>query len=413
MAYVAGFHGGMDDSTVFAPNLAALSVAREYIRLMPGGMGKLSAILDLLGAGSATNIEHFWYTKTMVNPEITSTVADAAGVTTMTFASTAPLLPGMMLQNQRTFEQILISTIVSATQATVRRATGTTAAAAANINDVWTGIGTAFEEGSNRPNAAAISPVRVANFTQIFRNAWAVTDTLRQMQAIAGEGIVAENKRDCVEFHMRDQEAAIIFGEAIAPSAGVTLNGRPLHKMNGIINAVRAATGNANVFTAGATTNYTQLEAFLDPCFNSQTDPRVGNERLLLAGGQAVRVLNAIARLNSQYQITNDDGPTEANFGLSFKTFTMPRGTFKLMEHPMLNFHTAWSKMAIAVDLSSWKKMYLGDRRAKAEEYGAADKSGSIGNDSSGGSLTSEFTLEYKNAATSVVIYNLTAGATG
>lgn len=412
MAYVAGFHGGLDDSTVFAPNLAALSVAKEYIRLMPGGMGKISAILDLLGAGDAKNIEHFWYTKTMVNPEVTTTATALVGDATITVGSTASILPGMMLQNLRTYEQVLVLTVPTATTFTARRNTGTTAAAAVNIGDVFAGVGTAFEEGSSRPGPAGISPVRVANYTQIFRNSWALTDTLRAIQTIAGEGNVAENKRDCVEFHMRDQEAAIIFGEAIAPSQNITLNGRPLHKMDGIVNSVRLRAP-GNVFTAGATTNYTQLEGFLDPCFNTQTDPRVGNERMLVVGGQALRVLNAIARLNGQYQITNDDGPTEANFGLSFKTFTMPRGTFKLMEHPIMNFHTAWSKMAIAVDLGSWRKMYLGDRRAKAEEYGAADKSGSIGNDQLGGSITSEFTLEYKNAATSVVIYNLTAGAAG
>jgi len=412
MAYVAGFHGGVDDSTVFAPNLAALSVAKEYVRLMPGGMGKISAILDLMGAGDAKNIEHFWYTKTMVNPEVTTTATALVGDATITVGSTASILPGMMLQNLRTYEQVLVLTVPTATTFTALRATGTTAAAAVNSGDVFAGVGTAFEEGSSRPGAAAISPVRVANYTQIFRNSWALTDTLRAIQTIAGEGNVAENKRDCVEFHMRDQEAAIIFGEAIAPSAGVVLNGRPLHKMDGIVNTVRLKAA-GNVFTAGATTNYTQLEGFLDPCFNTQTDPRVGNERLLVVGGQALRVLNAIARLNSQYQITNDDGPTEANFGLSFKTFTMPRGTFKLMEHPIMNFHTAWSKMAIAVDLGSWRKMYLGNRRAMAEEYGANDKSGARGNDQMGGSLTSEFTLEYKNPATSVVIYNLTAGAAG
>jgi hypothetical protein len=70
---------------------------------------------------------------------------------------------------------------------------------------------------------------------------------------------------------------------------------------------IRLCTIAVNVFTAGGTTNWTQLEGFLDPVFNQTTDPKVANERVLFVGGKA-KVMTAIGRLNSTYMIA--DGQT-------------------------------------------------------------------------------------------------------
>lgn len=409
MAYTPGtLFRGQSLSNGMPANLAALSFAKAYTRLIPGGSAKLYALLSMLSTKTAVQKEHFYYTKSMVfsSAQINEAAGYAAGILVFTVDSTATLLAGQILQNFRTKEQMLVVSVDSATQITVVRAYGTTAAAAILDDDFLAGVGNANEEASSRPTAASITPARVFNYTQIFRNSWALSDTLRAIETIAGNGNVAENRQDCMEFHMRDMEAAIIFGERFSG----TLNSKPISKMDGIIAAI-AAYASANVTTAGATTNYTQLEAALDPIFDTQSDPKIGPQRLLLVGGQALRTITSIGRLNSQYEII--EGNDTGAFGLQFSKFRISRGEFMMMEHPLLNSNDSWKKMAIAVDLSSMALAFMAGRNTKAEEYGINGKYVESGIDAVGGSLTTEVTLELTNPFANGVIYNLTAGAAG
>jgi hypothetical protein len=233
---------------------------------------------------------------------------------------------------------------------------------------------------------------------------------------IAGETNIAESRQDCAAFHAADIEKNIFFGQKSQGSR----NGQPFRTMDGLINIV----GNLNYYpsyfaavnvnTAGATTNYTQLEGFLDPVFNQATDPKVANERVLFVGGTAKRVINNIGRLNGTYYIV--DGQT--SYGLQFSTFKTARGTFRMIEHPLFNSNTSWSKMAVAVDLSTFRLAYLGDRKTQNKEFNTP--SGETENDVSdngidavGGTLTTELTTVIKNPPANSIVYNMTAAAAG
>jgi len=273
-------------------------------------------------------------------------------------------------------------------------------------------VGNAYEESSLRPQSLIINPVRITNLTQIFRNTWAISGTIQATQMIAGESNIAESRQDCAAFHAADIEKALFFGQK---SQGVR-NGQPFRTMDGLINIVGNLTyypsyyAAVNVNTAGATTNYTQLEGFLDPAFNQATDPKVSNERVLFVGGAAKRVLNNIGRLNGTYMMV--DGQT--TWGLQFSTFKTSRGAFRVIEHPLFNSNVSWSKMAVAVDLSTFRVAYLGDRKTQNEEFnsqrGVAQDNGI---DAVGGTLTTEMTCVVKNPPANSVIYNLTAAAAG
>lgn len=407
MAYVptGSFLKGQLNSGNLPANLAALSFAKAYTRLIPGGSAKLTALLSMLSTSTAAQIEHFYYTRSVVFPsvQINNGAGYALGATVFVVDSTANVVPGQVLQVFRTSENLLIISVDSATQITVTRAYGTTAAAALLDNDFIPAIGSAYEEASARPVAASITPARVHNLTQIFRNAWALSDTLRAIETIAGNGTVAESRKDCMEFHMRDMESALLFGELFQG----TVNSKPFRKMDGVINSIKRFAP-ANVFTAGATTNYTQLEGFLDPIFDTQSDPKIGPSRMLFVGGQALRTITAIGRKNSQYEII--EGDDTGSFGLQFQRFRISRGEFMMMEHPLLNSNDDWKKMAISVDLSSMKLAFMNGRNTKSEEFGLNGKYVENGLDAVGGSLTTEVTLEFTNPAANGVIYGLTSG---
>lgn len=381
------------------------SFAGMITRLMPNGQAPLFGLTSMLKDETAVQVEHGFFTKTMVFPSLNLDALVADGVaTTFTVASTTNVLPGMLMRAQSTGEVILILTVPNATSVTVRRGVGTIAAAAI-ANDVnFYQVGNAFEEGSSRPAALSIQAVRVTNLTQIFRNSWALTDTARATQVIAGDTNMAESRSECAAFHAVDMEKAIFFAQKYSG----TLNSQPIRTMDGLINQVTINAA-ANVNTAAATTNYTQLEALLDVCFNTVTDPKVANERVLFCGGAAKRVLNNIGRLNGTYQLV--DGAT--SYGLQFSSFKTSRGTFRMIEHPLFNSNTDWAKMAVAVDLSSFNLAYLGDRKTQSSEYGANGQALESGIDAVGGSLTTELTCLVKNPAANAIIYGLTAAAAG
>lgn len=404
---------GIFNTAAFTQDHAAKSFAGMITRLMPNGSAPLFGLTSMLDSETAVAVEHGFFTKTMLFPEMKLDGAIGDGTTTtFTVDTTANILPGMLFRVNSTGENVLVNAVINATQVSVVRGVGTVSAAAIADDVYLYQVGNASEEASSRPGAQQVQPVRITNLTQIFRNTWTISDTVRATQVIAGETNIAESRQDCAAFHATAIETALFFGQK---SSG-TRNGQPFRTMDGFLSIVGNANyyppsyaGVPNVNAAGGTTTYTQLEGFLDPVFNQATDPKVANERVLFCGGTAKVVLNNIGRLNGTYQLV--DGQT--SYGLQFSTFKTARGTFRMIEHPLFNTNATWAKMAVAVDLSTFKVAYLGDRKTKNEEFGVNGEVPDNGVDAVGGTLTTEMTCVIKNPPANAVITNLTAGAVG
>lgn len=407
---------GIFTTSNLTTDLAKKSFAGMITRLMPNGTAPLFGITSQLASENAVATEHGFFTKTMLLPQVTTYGSTHTALdTTINVLSSANILPGMILQvnNASSRENMIVNSVVSATQITVTRALSVAAALIPASTDLYQ-VGNAFEESSVRPNSLIINPVRITNFTQIFRNTWAISDTVRNTMMIAGDTNIAESRQDCAMFHAADIEKALLFGQK---SQG-TRNGQPFRTMDGLINTVTNVNnyppiyaGVANIFTAGGTTNYPQLEGFLDPLFNQSTDPKVGNERVLFVGGGAKKVIHAVARLatGSFYEIA----PGQTDWGLQYDTIKTSRGKFQMIEHPLLNSNTTWAKMGIGVDLSTFRVAYLGDRKTQNKEFNDSNSAVDNGIDAVGGTLTTEMTCVIKNPPANGIIYNLTAGAAG
>jgi len=388
-------------------------------RMYSGGEAPLFALLSELGSGEALNIEHGYWQKFMLIPSVTiGAAAQIAGDTTWTVLDSTQLIPGHILRVPSTGENVRVTSVVSGTSITVARAFGITAAAGVPASTVLQVIGTAFEEASTRPNAQSFNPAYIKNYTQIFRNAWAVSGSAAAIQMLVGEGNVSENKQDCVHFHSASIEQALFWGQLYSG----TLNNRPVRAMDGLASMIGNAANYppifaaANVFTAAATTNFTQLEAMLEPSLNQRTPgTQGGTTRTVFTGAQGIRVFNQIGRLNGMYELVSD----QTIYGLQFRTFRTSRGTFNLIEHPMFNSSTTMAASAFVLDLSALKLCYLGGRKTLPSSYGY-DASGQNvikvpdnGQDAIGGDLLTEVTLENINIPSGCYISGLTAGAAG
>jgi hypothetical protein len=399
---------GPFNTAVIPQDLAKKSFSAAITRLMPNGSAPLFGLTALLKSETAYQIEHGFYSKTMLFPSVVLSAQAAIGDQILNVVSTANILPGMLLRSDSTNENILVTGVLGATQLSVQRAIGSVAQAIIAISvNLWM-VGNAYEEASLRPASLIVIPTRVTNNTQIFRNTWAVSETTRATMFIAGDTAVAESRADCAAFHAVDIEKSTIFGQKFFGQR----NNQPFHTMDGLVNAI-VQNAASNVTTLGATTNYTQLEAALDPVFNQVTDPKSIGERIVFVGGVARRVLHQIFRLNGTYFI--EDGQT--SWGLQFDSFKIPRGRFTIIEHPLLNAYgqtSSWAKMAIAVDLSTFNLAYMVGRNAVSKEFNT--DGGTVvdnGVDAVGGTLTSELTCLVKNPAADAQLLNFTAGAAG
>jgi len=387
-------------------NLNGISFSQAITRLMPNGTAPLFGLTSLLKDETASNIEHGYFSKTMIFPKATLNAAVADGnVTSFGVVDHTDVNVGDLLRADTTGEIVLVTGFADANHITVVRGVGSTAAAAiGNTVNLYT-VGNAFEEASTRPSAVSIVADRYVNYTQIFRNSWAVSKTVAAIPQIAGAGFVSESKQDCAALHAMAIEKSLFFGQKFMG----TSKGQPLHTQEGIIARVTAAAA-GNVTTLGATTNWTQLEAALDPTLQTVTDPKGGNIRTVFVGGTARRVIHNIARLNSTYQITT----AETSWGLQLDTLRTPRGTFEMIEHPLFNAYgsaSTWAKMAVVCDLNAFSLAYL--RKTSDAGYNASGAMVDSGIDAEGGTLTTELTSVIKNPAAFGILYGFTAAAAG
>jgi len=374
----------------------------------------LFALTSMSVDETAVAVEHGFFSKTMIFPDLLLAAAVADGVqTNFVVATTVNILPGMLMRSEETGEVVIIDAVVDTTNVTVTRGVGTVAAAAISDDTPLYQTGNAFEEASDRPLANNIIPVRVTNLTQIFRNTWSISGSADATSVIAGDSTDAESRGDAAALHAADIEKMLFWGQK---SQG-TRNGQPFRTAAGLIAQIEDPSfyppvyaGVVNSFTAGATTNWTQLLGFLDPVFNQATDPRGAAERVLFCGGTAKLVINEIGRLNGTYFLV--DGQT--NFGLEFTTLTTPRGKFRIIEHPLFNTNPDWSAMAVGVDLPTFRLAYLQGRKTTNREFNTTGNIASDnGIDAIGGTLTTECCPLVKNVPANVVIRGFTAAAVG
>lgn len=377
------------------------SFAGQILRRFPNGSAPMFALSSQMGRSKAKSSTHGYFTKTMEFHTVTQVGANLVGDTLLTWPTTAGMTKGMVFHNPRTRENIRLSVAPpSGTTVTVTRAFGRVAAAAINAGDKWIQVGTAFEEGSNRPESRRLSTVYVPNYTQIFRNAWALTATARASMAEMGISNIAENRNDCAMFHSVDIESAMIWGQPKMDTTGST----PIHATQGVIDAMEQYCPE-NTNAAGATTNYDQLVALLEPAFEYSTNLGDAKTRVGFCDKVAMRVMNQVARNSGQLQISTSDN----SFGMRFSRLDFYKGTINFIEHPLFN-GLGQSGTMLVMDMPSVKLAYLEGRDTVPENYGVDGKSADNGQDAVGGSLTTELAVELINPYANTYITGLTAG---
>src|SRR4051812_36558004 len=100
--------------TVAVQNTTILNTVTDYqkksyagyiTRLMPNGQAPLFGMTSMIENAQALQFEHGYYSKSMLFPSLTNGVSSAAStITTLTIVANTNLMPGMLFQNDLTYE---------------------------------------------------------------------------------------------------------------------------------------------------------------------------------------------------------------------------------------------------------------------------------------------------------------------
>ncbi len=398
-------YAGIFNTTKNPTELNARSFAGTILRRQPNGGAPLFGMTSMTGRSKAKSSTHGYFSKTMEFSRVVSAAA-LVGDTSITVASTAGIVVGHVLHNALTGENLRVTGVTSGTVLAVTRAFGRISAVAIAADTTLVVIGSAYEEGSARPAPRSIAAVYASNFTQIFRNAWALTDTARASYSEMGYSNIAENQRDCMTFHSTDIESAIFFGQARMDTTGT----QPIHATQGIIDAVRQYAP-TNVEALAAAVDYDDLVDILEPAFQYSTDLGDQKTRVAFCDSTAMKVMQKIGK---EYADVVTMTQRETVFGMVFSEFKFYKGRIMLIEHPLFNGLQTTPGLMVVVDVPAVKLAYMDGRNAKPETYGVGGTNAEgatvqPGVDSQGGSLTSELAVELINPQGCAVITGLTA----
>lgn len=411
---------GMFTTYMNPDELNQKSFSTQIMRHFPNGSAPLFALTGSTGRAKAKSIKHGYFSKTWQFAKLViNNVANyAAGDTALTVDSTAGVVPGMIFHCTRTRENLRVITVPSATSVTVARSFGRVAAGTLLDNEELINVGTAHEQGSKRPTARSQTTVWRENYTQIWRNAWAVTDTARASYSEAGYSNIAENKMDNSMFHAQDIESAMFFGQASIDTTNTGGNGKPITSTQGVIDAMTEYAP-THVTAANATTNFDELEDMLVPAFEYSTNGANTKERVAYTGSAGMKVIQQLGRALQGGNASI--GLNENKIGMVFTSVRTYKGVVHVVEHPLFNgLGSDISSSMVVLDKSSIRLAYMDGRATKPETYGVGSTleqdAGAVagdltaGTDAVGGSLLTEAAVEYLNPYSGVVITGLTAG---
>lgn len=337
----------------------------------------------------------FTWTEDSHEPGRQACVSGGTG-TTVVVADGSFYVPNTILMVEETGEHLFVTAAAGNSLTVIRGLAGTSIVSITSSHHVQK-IGNAFEEASSMPTPVTQQGAPRFNFTQIWRNGWAISGTAKAVKFHTGSKL-AYNKQMCATYHAEDIERSFIWGR----KALTTLNGKQFRVTDGILTQIEQYGGKVvSAATGSVAGNLSRgdLEAFIQEvfAFNVRGQP---NERIAFIGSNALAVINRMAFLDGTYNFTQG----ETKLGIKITEVTTPFGTLKLMTHALMNENPVWTNEMYVLHPGGIKKRMLRD--TFPENY---DKSGNgvQGKDADEGAMTTEGGIQVGAARVMGIMRNI------
>ncbi len=359
MPAIQGLRGTGEFSVDFRPK----NYRELFTLLEPNGTAPLSALLSMAGSEETNDPEYKHFRDELPPRQVAvgaSGGANSSGTTITLAADTTnnPLIvPGTLLYNPASGEIVRVTAFNTGTlEATIVRHVGSSGPGASIANNATLVLaGFADAEGGTSPTAIAFDPSVESNYTQIFKTAVQINDTLRNTFLRTGPK-EQEMLTKALKLHMGDIERAFFFGVKSETNGSTS---QPLRTTGGLMslipNVIDADTnpyGNG----AGSITEKSFDRALVENVFAFGS-----SEKVAFCGPRVIAHLQELAK--GRWQPEQVSG----SYGVSMSRYSTFAGDLLVHLHPMFRQITDANDMMVIVDMNHVKYKYMKGRDTKLQ----------------------------------------------
>lgn len=332
----------------------------EKIHLLDADQNPLVVFVKKAGKKVATNPKFRWQEDQFEPKSLTLNAAALAAIAANNSASFTVeageehyatvgdliVVPGTAGAAPNNYDEMLLVTAVNAAGDSVTVSRFSARAANYDLSglaDPFTVYmtGSAFAEGSSAADAKSTKVQFKENYTEIFKDAFAVTGTEDASELYGGPDRPRLRRKKGLK-HMRDIERAFILGQPKEDVSG----SYPRRATGGALHFIQS-----NVVNAGGNINYQTWVDFAEDVFRYGDSP----SRLLLASAEVVSAIDLMA--HNEYFSQNPENV----FGVNVKRITTSHGDFLLTRHKQFG-DMGLAGYALALDMQDVKYRFLQGR---------------------------------------------------
>lgn len=368
--------------------------ASAILQINPTGTALMLALTAGMGKESARDTIFSWFED--VHQPGRGAITTATTTTSIGVDDGTRYIPNNIGLIEETGEYVFITAIVGNTLTVQRGLGGTSIVATTNAMHLQL-IGNAREEAGGLPTAVTQQGTLRQNYTQIFRNSWAVSGTAKAVDFRTGDKKTS-SKRNCALYHAEDMERSMIWGV----KSNQTVNGKPFRTTDGIKTQLTQYGALVDsVATGSVAGNFSQSDFndFIRRVYSTNVKGQP-NERIAIGGDIVLQVLNKMTLLDSNYQIYSGEKVT----GIMVTKIQTPFGMLSLMTHPLMNENPNWQHELYVLHPGGIRRRML--RETFEESY---DTNGTRiqGIDADQGVITTEMGIEVGAASTMGMLLNV------
>lgn len=352
MAAITGLRGTGEFSTDFRPK----NYRELFTLLEPNGNAPLNALLAMGSSESTNDPEYKNFRDELPDRKLTVNGAVASTSTgTITIDASDDnkfAVAGAIVVNSGTGEVMHVTADTASTTLTVTRNIGGTTFQIADNAELFI-AGFAASEGASTPTAISFDATVASNYTQIFRTAFSVSNTLRSTYLRTGDKL-EEAMTKALKLHMSDIERAMFFGkkhEANGSSA------QPTRFTGGLINSLSTVVDLATSYASyGGGTAGNMTEEGFDSLLISTIFKYGSKQKIAFVGETVANQLQQIGK--DRWQPTAVDG----TYGLSLTRYATFAGDLMVHLHPQFRQIPGMKSAMVVIDFPYLVYRYLEGR---------------------------------------------------
>ena len=371
---------------------------QQILKLYPNGMAPLTAILSMMSSNSVDDPQFHWWTQEMsavggavenifTTPDLGTAYTSGGVAGDAVYASITTVLASgvraghqVLLRDSTDYTVDVIGKVTNVTRGTtnsvlaIRLLEADDNSSAHDLSDCDTFkiVGNINPEGGEMPDAIALNPTKVYNYTQIFRTPLSLTRTALKTRLRTGNDY-QKAKAEALEMHSWEMELAYLWGIRTENTGD---NGKPERTTMGVINFIRQyAAANCDDYTLN--TDYTGqawtaggetwLKNMLEQIF------RYGAEdKLCLCGSGFLLGIDALAAANGYMNLS----PGQKTYGMNIREWLTPFGTIYLKTHPLFSYDVTTRNMGVIIEPKELSYKYIDDTTFYGESSSKEHSSG-------------------------------------